>query len=99
MFDFFQFLELDNVFFQMGLVQSAQNTIWAWIGFVSLEAFKLKSLNLIFELLNVLVELGFFVFVVFEGISEEFLMVGFLLVAISDVIIELGVVGVNGGFE
>ena len=79
----------------MGLVKSTDDTIGFWVGLISFEALKLKSLNFIFEFFNVLVELVFFVFVVFESVSEEFLMVGFLLIAISDEIFELGVVGLN----
>jgi hypothetical protein len=80
----------------MGLVKSSENTIGFWVGFISFKALKLKSLDFIFEFFNVLVEFVFFVFVVFESVSEEFLMVGFLLIAISDKIFELGVVGLNG---
>jgi hypothetical protein len=83
----------------MGLVKSTENTIGFWVGFISFKALKLKSLDFIFEFFNVLVEFVFFVFVVFESVSEEFLMVGFLLIAISDKIFELSVVGLNGSLK
>lgn len=83
----------------MCLVKSIEDTIGFWVGFISFEALKLKSLDFIFEFFNVLVEFVFFVFIVFESVSEEFLMVGFLLIAISDEIFEFGVVGLNGSLK
>jgi hypothetical protein len=80
----------------MGLVKSTDDTIGFWVGFISFEALQLKSLDFMLEFLNVLVEFVFFMFVVFESVSEEFLVIGFLLIAISDEILELGVVGLNG---
>jgi hypothetical protein len=94
-----KFLEFFNVFFKISLVHATQYIVRFGIKIVGLVPFELKCLDSIFKLLNVLIKIGFFGFVASESVFEELLLVHFLLISISDVILELKVILMNAFFK
>ena len=62
---------------------------------VGFKSFEFKRLNIVLELLNIFVELGFLDFVLFQGMLEKLLLIDFLLIAKSYVLIEIRIICLN----